>query len=154
LAQTVIFENVAKLRAVAPAGGAITGTVFTETGHQWTTQIEGDTVASIVQGAHSDPRVNVEEFTIHLFAAGTLYTAARWRLLDLLRFVHDNHATAGELIRLDVNTLVSTIAHDVTPDDWVMTVRTSKAVSSNALLVWNPAADAYVWDTANAVWGY
>jgi hypothetical protein len=153
LANTVIFENVAHLRAVAPAGVPITGVVFTETDHQWTTQAEGDTIAAIVQGAHNDPRVNVEEFAVHLFAPGTYYTAARWRLLDTLRFLHDNHAVDGT-IRLDVNTLVSTISHDVTADAWVMTVGTSKAMSSTGVLVWNPAADAYVWDTAGAVWGF
>ena len=153
LAQSVIFENVAKLRAAAPAGTAPTGVVFTETDHQWTTQIEGDTVAALIKGAHNDPRVNVEEFSVHLFAAGTYYTAARWRLLDTLRYLHDNHATGGT-IRLDINVLVSTVAHDITPDDWVMSVRTSKATGWNVPLFWNPAGDPYVWDTVDAKWGY
>ena len=153
LANTVIFENVAKLHAVAPAGAAPAGVVFTETDHQWTTQIEGDTVAAIVQGAHSDPRVNVDEFSVYLFAPGAFYTAAGWRLLDVCRFIHDNHATDGT-IRLDINTLITSIAHDITADGWVMTVKTSKAMAANGALVWNPAGDPYVWDTPNAVWGY
>jgi len=152
-ANSVVFENVAKLKAVAPAG-LPSGVVFTETDHQWTTQPEGDTVASIVQGAHNDARVNVDEFSLYLFdPRQTLYTAARWRLLDLLRFIHDNHAVGGT-VRLDVNTLISTIGHDITADNWVMTVSTSKALSANANPVWNPPGDAYWWDAAGAVWGF
>jgi hypothetical protein len=155
LAQTVIFENVAKLRAVAPAGGPITGVVFTETDHQWTTQTEGDTVAAVVYAAHSDATVNVEEFGLYLFdtTQPAMYTAARWRLLDVLRFIHDNHAQGGT-IRLDVNTLVSTIEHDITADTWLMTCRTSKASNANLQRVWNPVGDPYWWDAVNAVWGY
>jgi hypothetical protein len=157
LAQTVVLQNVAKLRAVAPAGAAtIAGTVFTETDHQWTTQIEGDTVAAVIYGAHSVPAVNVDEFELHLFDPNqpTLWQAVAWRLFDVLRFVHDTRTTGGAYTRLDVGTLLRSIAHDITPDAWVMTVATMKANASNIIRTWNPPGDPYVWDTAGAVWGY
>lgn len=156
LAQTVIFENVAKLRAIAPAGASvINGLAYSESDHQWTTQTEGDNLAAVVQGQQSDARMKVEEFDLHLFdpAQPTLFHAVEWRLLDVLRFLHDQRAIGG-YNRLDVNALVSTISHSITPDSWLMTVGTSRAMSSTAVLVWNPAGDPYVWDTAGAVWGF
>lgn len=156
LANTVIFENVAKLRALAPAGSPITGSVWTETDHQWTTQLEGDTIAAIVYGANNDPRVNIDEFLLYLFdpQQPELFHAVEWRLLDMLRFIHDTRAVGGGFNRLDVNTLVTSISHDVTPNQWIMTIGTAKAQSPNAVLVWNPPGDVYAWNSANAVWGY
>ena len=156
LAQTVIFENVAKLRAIAPAGQAApAGSVFTETDHQWTTQTEGDTLAAIVYGMHSDPRVNVEEFDLYLYddRQPDLFRSVEWRLLDVLRFLHDQRAVGG-INRLDINTLITTIAHSITPDTWIMSVRTSKAMAPNAVLIWNPSNDAYYWNASGAVWGF
>lgn len=157
VADTVIRENVAKLRAVAPAATPIGRFVDTDTGQQWTTQVEGDTLAAFLVSAMSGVRMNVETFDLYLYDPDqpTLFHAVEWRLFDLLRFLHDYRTSGGLAARLDVNTVVAAIAHSIVPDgNWVMTVSTSKAIGTNLMLFWNPAGDPYVWDTAGSVWGY
>jgi hypothetical protein len=155
-ADTVILETVAGLRAQAVAGQPIGRFVFTETDQQWTTQVEGDTLAAFLFSAQQGVRVNVESFDLYLYDPDQpdLYRAVEWRLFDVLRFLH-NYRAVGGTQRLDMNTLVSTIAHSIVPfGNWVMSVSTTKAVGSNAILVWNPPGDPYVWNTPDAVWGY
>jgi len=156
LADTVILENVAKMRAQSPAG-TIGKHVVTETGQQWTTQVEGDTLAAFQWAAQQGARVNVESFDLYLFDPNqpNLYRAVDWRLFDVLRYLHDYRAAGGALARLDVNTVITAVAHSIVPDNhWIMTVSTSKALGSNAPLYWNPVGDPYVWDTTGTVWGY
>jgi len=156
VADTVILENVAGLRAQSPAG-TIGRLVVSDSDHQWTLQVEGDTLASFLYSAQAEPRVNVEEFDLYLYDPDqpNLFHAVEWRLFDLLRFLHDYRVAGGLLARLDMNTIIASISHSIVPDgNWVMTVSTSKAVGSNQLLYWNPVGDPYVWDTAGAVWGY
>lgn len=153
---TVVLENVAHLHAQAPAG-PLGRRVITDTGQQWTTQAEGDTLAGFLATTLAGARVRVESFDLYLTAPtdADLYRAAGWRLFDLLRWLHDYRAADGTLARLDVNTVIVSIGHNVTMgDSWVMTVETTPAVGSNTILVWNPPGDPYVWDTAGAVWGY
>lgn len=156
VADTVVLENIAGLRAQSPSG-TIGRMVFTETEQQWTTQIEGETLASYLWAAQQAVRVNVESFDLYLYDPGQpdLYRAVEWRLFDVLRFLHDYRATGGALARLDMNLLVTALTHSIVPfGNWVMSVSTSKALSANTLLYWNPDGDPYVWDSAGYVWGY
>lgn len=156
VADTVILENVAHLRAQSPVG-TIGRFVVTETGQQWTTQVEGDTLASFLYTAQQAVRVNVDEFDLYLLDPDQpkLFHAVEWRLFDVLRFLHNYRIAGGQTARLDMNTIMTRIAHSIIPDDnWVMSVATSKVVGTNQLLFWNPAGDPYVWDTPGAVWGY
>jgi hypothetical protein len=157
VADTVVLENVAKLRAQAPAGQPIGRFVFTDTDQQWTTQVEGDTLAAFTFSNQQAVRVNVEAFDLYLYdpQQPNLYHAVEWRLFDLLRFLHNYRAVGGADARLDMNTIITTIAHSIVPfGNWVMSVGTTKAVGSNQLLFWNPAGDPYVWNTPGAIWGY
>jgi len=131
--------------------------VITDTGQQWTTQLEGDTLAAHLVGALGAARVRVESFDLYLTtpADPDMYRAARWRLFDLLRWLHDYRAADDTVQRLDVNTIIVTITHNITPGEaWLMTVETTPAVGSNTIPVWNPAGDPYVWDTPGTLWGY
>jgi hypothetical protein len=153
-AQSVVLQNVAKLRAVAPAGGTPTGVVYSETDHQWTTQAEGDTVAAVIYNSRQTAPAAVDGFDLYIWdTTQTVWPAVRWRLLDLLRFIHDATAVDG-IARLDINCQMVTINHDITPDGWIMHVATLPAQSWNTNLVWDPPGDPYVWDTAGAVWGF
>jgi hypothetical protein len=153
LGDTIVLENVAKLRAQAPA--TITGFVLTETEQQWTSQGEGDTLASALLTAQRQPRVALDSFDLYLLDARqpTLWQAVDWRLFDAVRFLHDSKAVGGTA-RLDVTTLVTAITHSVTPDGWVMTVATSRALSYIAPINWD--SPPYVWNDASplAVWNY
>jgi len=155
-ADTVVLENVAHLRAQSPAG-AIGRRVITDTGQQWTTQLEGDTLAAHLVGALGAARVRVESFDLYLTtpADPDMYRAARWRLFDLLRWLHDYRAADDTVQRLDVNTIIVTITHNITPGEaWLMTVETTPAVGSNTIPIWNPPGDPYAWDTPGTLWGY
>lgn len=156
VADTVILENVAKLKAQSPAG-AIGRFVVTETGQQWTTQAEGDSLAAFMWAAQQAVRVNVESFDLYLNDPNqpNLFHAVEWRLFDVLRFLHDYKAAGNVAARLDINLIVTAVAHSIVPGSgWVMSVSTSKSLGSNAPLYWNPVGDPYVWDTPGAVWGY
>lgn len=157
VADTVILENVAKLQAKAPAGSPIGRFVFTETDQQWSTQVEGDTLAAFQYAAQQGARVNVDTFDLYLYDPdqANVYRSVEWRLFDLLRYLHDYRGADGGTARLDVNTIITAIAHSIVPfGNWVMTVATAKAVGTNQQLAWNPAGDPYVWDTPNTPWGY
>lgn len=151
LADTIVLENVAKLRAQSPA--TLTGTVITETDQQWTTQNEGDTLAGALLAAQRQPRVALDTFDLYLLDPHQpqLWRAVDWRLFDSLRFLHDTKAVGGTA-RLDVTALVTSIAHAVTPDGWVMTVATSRAQSYIAPIVWD--TPQYRWDDPAATWNY
>ena len=155
-ADTVILQNVALLRAQSPTG-APGRYIQTEVDQQWTTQVEGDTLAAFLYSAAGPVRMNVDTFDVHVLDPDqpNLFHAVEWRLFDRLRFLHDYVAAGGAKARLDVNTLIGAIAHSIVPDShWTMTVQTSKALDANAQLYWNPVGDPYVWDTAGYVWGY
>jgi hypothetical protein len=156
VADTVILENVAGLRAQSPVG-AIGHFVYTETDQQWATQVEGDSLAAFLWSAQQGARVDVDGFDLYLYDPDQpqVYTAVEWRLFDLLRYLHNYKAADGLTARLDMNVIVTAIAHSIVPyGNWVMSVATSKAVGSNGMLFWNPEGDPYVWDTVGAVWGY
>lgn len=157
LADSVVLENLAGLRAVSPSG-ALGRFVWTETDQQWTTQAEGDSLAGQIATAQASPaRLNVESFDLYLLDPDQprLAHAVEWRRLDVLRFLHNTKAPGNVDVRVDLNTIVVSISHSISPDaGWLMTVATSRAVGSNAIPVWNPAGDPYVWDTPGTVWGY
>jgi hypothetical protein len=156
VADTVILENVAHLRAQS-LPGAIGQFVYTETDQQWTTQVEGDSLAAFLLTAQSGARVTVDGFDLYLYDPDQpdLHRAVEWRLFDLLRFLHNYRAADGLTARLDMNVVIVALSHSIVPfGNWVLSVATSKAVGSNGMLFWNPAGDPYVWDTVGAVWGY
>lgn len=155
LADTVVLENVAKLRAQSPAG-APGVFVLTDTGQQWATQLEGDTLAAFILSAQAGARVNVDTFDLYLTdPLQDVWPAVDWRLFDRLRWLHDYRAAGGTLARLDVNVIVAAIGHSITPDGtWLVTVATTKAVGYNTDNMWDPPGDPYAWDTAGIVWGY
>jgi len=156
VADTVILENVAKLKAQAPVGtpGRF---LFTETGQQWTTQVEGDSLASFLWAAQQTARINVAEFDLYLNdpKQAALYQAVEWRLFDVVRFLHDFPAADGLQGRLDVNMLVQGINHSIVADgSWIMSVATTKALGGNLNNIWNPPDDPYYWDAPGVTWGF
>ena len=148
LADRVVLENVAGLRATATAARPIGAYVYTETDQQWTVQADGDTLAAALLGALGRRRVAVDTFTVYLFdpRQPSARTAIDWRLGDRVRFLHDTTAVDG-VARLDVAAIVATIEHDVTPDAWVMTVATTRAVDTIPLYLWDDPTARYLWDT-------
>lgn len=154
LADTVILTNVAGLRAQTPA--TITGSVFTQTDQQWTTQIEGDALAADLLAAQSEARLALDEFDLYVLDTGQpdlWRVAVAVRLFDVLRFLHDSPAVGG-INRVDIGVLVASIAHQITPAGWVATIGTTRAQTFAVGQYWD--LTALVWDDPSplAVWGY
>jgi hypothetical protein len=131
LADTVVLENIAKLQATAGDIATPGGYVIAFTDQQWTTQTEGDILAALLLENQQDRRINIEEFTLYLLdpVQPEMWKAVEWRRLDNLRFLHDQKVVGGLLSRVDVTTLIDSISHDITPDNWTMTIGTTRAQS-------------------------
>ena len=127
LADRVILENVAELRALA---GASKGYTLALTGQQWTLQEEGDALAALMLIDNSPRRLQVTEFDVYLLDPHQpeAWRAVDWRQLDKVRFVHDFAVPRGTT-RVDVFVLLTSIMHAITPEGWVMSCGTSKTVS-------------------------
>lgn len=156
LADTVILENLAKLQArKAQSPGQRGQFVLTDTQQQWTTQVEGDTLAAFLLTQQQRARLRVEQFDLYLLDPDQpdLWRAIDWRLFDRLRFIHNVKAANGSQ-QLDLNMLVLSISHSVTAENWVMSVQCSRSFSYVAPVVWN--TELYTWNDTNplAVWSY
>jgi len=129
LADRVILENVAKLRAVA---GTASGYTLSNTDGQWTTQAEGDNLAVFLLAQQSPRRVALDMFDLYLLDPNQpdLWRAVDWRRLDRIRYLHDQKTVGAGLRRVDITPLIDTIVHTITPDNWTMTVATARAVAS------------------------
>jgi hypothetical protein len=127
----VVLENIAKLQATAGDIATPGGYVIAFTDQQWTTQTEGDILAALLLENQQDRRINIEEFTLYLLdpVQPEMWKAVEWRRLDNLRFLHDQKVVGGLLSRVDVTTLIDSISHDITPDNWTMTIGTTRAQS-------------------------
>lgn len=156
LAVSVVLQNVAKLRSTAQITGSLYGRyVYAENDQQWTLQAEGDQLAAFILSKQQTARLRLDSFDLYVLDPGqpTLWRAVDWRLFDLLRFIHDSRTTAG-LARVDVLTLITSITHAITANNWIMTVATSKVVGYVAQILWD--TPLYLWDSSDpaAVWGY
>jgi hypothetical protein len=154
IADAVILENIAKLRAVAQRSST-TRYVLSETGQQWTTQAEGDALATFLLGLQNRPRLRLDEFTLYLLDPDQpeLWRAVDWRLFDRLRWLHNARTPQGTT-RLDLEVIITAIEHNISAQQWTVTLRTSQALAYLAPILWDTAA--YVWDDSSpaAVWGY
>ena len=155
LADTVILQNVAKLRSTASTSRPSGAYLLTRQGLQYTTQGEGDTLAAFLLAGFSPPRLRVDGFDLYLFdpRQPSVWRAVDWRLFDRLRYVHDSKVIGG-VTRLDLLTVIISIDHDVTPSEWIMSVATSRAVDYARPINWDQAP--YVWDDPSpmAVWTF
>ena len=127
LADRVILENVALLKATA---GAAKGYTVTLSEQQWTLIEEGNVLAALMLTDQSKRRLAVEEFDLYLLdpKQPDIWRAVDWRQLDRLRFVHD-YMTASGTVRVDASVLLTSIVHSITPEGWTLSGGTSKALA-------------------------
>lgn len=153
LASTVTLENVAGLKATATKAGASTPYVYADTGEQWTTQAEGDELAAWLVAQLWQPRLGIESADVYVLAdpaRPALLAAVDWRRGDRIRLVHDSKTPTG-VARVDVQALLVALSHAFTPDGWVMTIGTGRALAYVVGATWDSGA---VWDDASIAWGY
>jgi hypothetical protein len=149
VATTVVLENVAGLKSTATH----TGLPYQLSIHdqQWTTQLEGDQLAAVMVEQLWQPRVSIAGADLYLLdpAQPTLWQSVDWRRGDRIRLLHDSR-TPGGVARVDVELLIIALAHAFTPDGWVMSFGTTRALTYYTRSIWDGTD---VWDSA-AVWGY
>ena len=149
LADRVVLENRAGLVA---AVGTSPGYVLAHTDQQWTTQIEGDVLAALILDGTTPRRIRLEEFDLYLNdpAQPGLWDLIDLRRADRIRFLHDQRTTIGSTTRVDVNMLVDGLVHTITPDGWMMTVATTRAVIASLPVLYDTGE---LYDTAEE-YGY
>jgi hypothetical protein len=154
LAGVVILENVAGLKATATNASTPGRYVISETDQQWTTQAEGDQLAAFTVGQQWQPRLGLESADVYLTDPGrpSYVAAVDWRRGDRIRILHDARTPQGVPARIDVQAILSAIAHQITPDGWVLSIGTTRAVAFIAPTYWDQTV--LTWDDPAAVWGY
>lgn len=122
----------------------------------WQSATDGRQLAGVLLAQRSTPSVGVESFTLHLGdpQQDLWRPGIDLRLGDRIRFVHEFPAAGGGTATLDVYLVVTTITHEINPDEWVMTVGTTRTVDHTPVEQWDRTR--YVWDDPDpgAVWRY
>jgi len=153
LAGVVVLENVAHLKATATNVNAPGRYVLAVADQQWTTQAEGDALAVWTVAQQWQPRIGLAEGDVYLTdpAHPSYFAAVDWRRGDRIRIVHDARTPQGTA-RVDVAAVLNMLAHQITPDGWVLTIGTTRAIDYYPPTYWDQTA--YRWDDAGAVYGY
>jgi hypothetical protein len=153
LAGTAVLENIAKLKATATNANAVGRNIYSEADQQWTTQAEGDALAAWIVAQQWQARLQLESADIYLTdPAHPAYVAAvDWRRLDRIRLLHDARTPQG-VARVDVDVILVAVTDSITPDTWVRTIGTSRAVAYYGQNYWDQTT--LRWDDPGAVWNY
>jgi hypothetical protein len=153
LAGTVILENVALLKATASNPQSPSRTVFAEKDQQWTTQAEGDTLAAWLVAQQWQPRLALDSADVYLDDPQHNYwPALDWRRGDRMRLLHDTRTPNGAALRLVVDVILIGIADSITPEHWIRSIITTRAIAYIAAPSWDQTVST--WNDPAAVWGY
>lgn len=120
---------------------------------QWNLEADGAALAAFLVETLSAAALRVDGFRLHLIdpRQDLWRPGIDLRIGDLIRFLHDQPALGGER-RLDLNLIVASIVHSITPDGWTVDVATTRAVGNNVLWRWDDPDLA--WDDPEPEWGY
>lgn len=156
LADVVTLENVAGLKATATVTTPVGRYTVAYNAQQWTTQAEGNATAQAILTGQSRARLQLDAAALYLLDPShpDLWRAVDWRRFDRLSFVHEQAVIGGVPAQINVGVVVMSLAHDITPDGWVLTFSTTRAVTYVAPVLWD--LTPYGWDDPNtlAVWTY
>ena len=147
LASTVTLENIAGMKATASKGPP-SSYVVARQDLQWSAQAEGDALATWLVSQLWQPRVALDTADIYIHTG--IWAAVDWRRGDRIRLLHDSR-TPGGVARIDIAAVLISLAHGITPDGWVLTIGTTRALDYYTPTTWDSGA---VWDGAGQVWGY
>jgi len=145
MASTVTLENVAGLKATATHAGPPYVLAYQD--QQWTAQVEGDTLAAAMVAQLWQARLSIDSADIYVHTG--LWPVVDWRRGDRIRLLHDAK-TPGGVARVDIDAMLINLAHAFTPDGWVLTFGTTRALAYYTTTTWDSGA---VWD-GGATWGY
>jgi hypothetical protein len=121
----------------------------------WTDQADGNRLATDLLARYRNDAARFS-FSLYLHAP----TQDLWRagidlrLGDKVNLVRTFVAAGGGVGILDVDNLVQAVRHEITPEEWVTTVETSRVIAYRYPLMWDAAP--YTWDdpAARNVWSY
>ena len=151
LADHVTVENIAKLQSVA---GTLPGYTYAHTELQYKLQEEGDAIAALYLVERSPRTIRVDDFTLYLndpHQQSTIWRALDWRRVDRLRFVQDRKALGGSTVRIDVDVLIASILHEITPEGgWTITFGTGRPIEAFDFIVYD---DGHLYDNAE-IYGF
>lgn len=121
---------------------------------QWITQAHGQELADLIVARRADGYLRIDTFTLYLHdpRQPLLWSyGIDLRLGDLIRFPHDQPTYFGPA-RIDLNLIVHSIVHEITPTSWVTTFGTTRALGNNVIYSWDDPTVS--WDSAPAAsWG-
>lgn len=122
---------------------------------QWMEAAEGQALADFIVSRRGDALIRLESFTLWLHDPNqNLWRAGiDLRLGDIVEFVHDQPAIGGAAL-VDLFLAVAYIHHEITPQAWVTTVATTRAVANRITERWDYTQ--YAWDGTEPenTWGY
>jgi hypothetical protein len=80
-----------------------------------------------------------------------LWGAVDWRRFDRIRVLHRTRTPTGTAV-IDLEALIVAIADSITPERWIRTISTTRALRYIAPSLWD--VTAYRWDDPAGVWSY
>jgi len=151
LASRVLLENTAGLTATATAAPNPWAVPYTFTHPDpdlWTEQTDGNRLAADLLARHGS---DAARFSFALYLRDPHQdlwrTGLDLRLGDRVNVLRTYPAAGGGQWELDVDCLVVTISHDISPDSWVTTVETGRVVTYRVPQQWDRTP--YTWDDPN-----
>lgn len=149
LVDVVELANVEGVTVTAQSAGAGPKRhPYARSGDQWITAAEGQALAEYLIARQATSYVRVESFDLHLIdpLQNLWREGIDLRLGDLLRFIHDQPNGA----RTDLTHVVQRLRHALTPETWIVSVGTTRAVGNVVTYRWDTAAQ---WDRG-VLWSF
>lgn len=152
LAGRVVLQNNAALTATATGGTLVQpAQVYTHPDVDvWKLQADGNKLAADIALARSNPALKLDTGRVHLEDGrfpGYWPLVVDTRLGDRIRLWHDQTNPDGTVATVDVDLIVETVHHSITPESWLVDVETSPAVAFTAVELWDRTV--FAWDATD-----
>lgn len=146
VANEVRLTNIADATVVATTGATRPVRLTHPDPDVWPTTAVGQTLADFLLDQATVAGWRLNSFALHLrdphqpvlWDAGT-----DLRRGDRMHWISDTFDAEGSPLRLQLDTIVAGVRHEITPTDWLTTVTGTRAVASLITLLWD---DGHLWD--------
>lgn len=122
----------------------------------WSTTGDGQALADFLLSVRSSPNVAIGAFSLYVNdpKQNLWALATNRRIGDRLRFVRDQVEPGGDVATLDVQLVLASIRHEITPDGWLATFTTSRSVAYLEPELWDITAFVYDQTDERNTWRY
>lgn len=157
LAARVVLTNLADLVAVAsnPTELIDPNAIFTHPDRDvWDTQLGGDTLAAFIATLRGTNTLAVAFAAVHLHDSRFDYWQRMidCRIGDRVGWLHTELWPDGTLEEIDVDVIVHTIRHAITPETWTVEIETTPAIGYRVAELWNTTARTWDDTAPEAIW--